>query len=50
LLEGIKRLIHQYSAISESRIAADKTSPWQIAIACGRGPASEPSHLPRIGK
>jgi hypothetical protein len=50
LVEGIKRLINQYSAIGESRIRADKTSQWQIAIACGRGPQPKPSRLPRIDK
>jgi transcriptional regulator with XRE-family HTH domain len=49
LLDGVKRLVDQYSAISESRIATDKTFQWQIAIACGRGPKSKPSRLPRIG-
>jgi len=50
LLDGIKRLVDQYSAIGESRIATDKTSQWQIAIACGRGPELKPSRLPRIGE
>ena len=50
LVDGIKRLINQYSAIGESRIATGKISEWQIAIACGRGPKPQPSQLPRIDK
>jgi hypothetical protein len=50
LVDGIKRLINQYSAIGESRIPAGKTSQWQIAIASGRGPEPKPSRLPLIDK
>ncbi len=50
LLDAIKRLVDQYSAISESRVAIDKTSHWQMAIACGRGTKPKPSQLPRIDK
>jgi hypothetical protein len=49
-VDGIKRLVDQYSAIGECRIATGKTSPWQIAIACGRGPKPGPGQLPRIVK
>lgn len=48
LLDGIKRLVDQYSAVGESRIATTKTQNWQLAIACGPGP--KPNSLPRISE
>ncbi len=48
LIGDFKRLVDQYSAISERRLINDGTLPWQIAIACAPGPATEPIHLPRI--
>jgi predicted transcriptional regulator len=50
LVDGIKRLINQYSAIDESRIRAGKTSQWQIAIAAGIAPKPEPGRLPKIDR
>lgn len=49
-IEGIKRLINQYSAISERKIANDETEHYQVAVASGRGPEPKPSNLPRISK
>jgi predicted transcriptional regulator len=48
LVEETMQLVDQYSAIGESRTATGKTTPWQIAIACGPGPKPEPSRLPQI--
>lgn len=48
LLDGLKRLVDQYSAIGESRLLAPEARPWQIAIACGPGPKPKQNSLPRI--
>ena len=50
LLENIKRIVDQYSAIGESRTAAGKAAPRKLAIACGPGPQPEPIRLPRLEK
>lgn len=45
-IEGITRLIDRYSTLSERR--TDDTTPWQVAIACGRAPQPQPNRLPQI--
>ena len=48
LLDGLKRLVDRYAALSEGPGAAAKASPWQIAVACGPGAEPSPRTLPRI--
>lgn len=50
MVEGIKRLINQYSAISERKLETEETSQWRIAIACGLAPEPKRKQLPRISK
>lgn len=47
-VEGITRLIDRYSTLSERRTAPDDTTPWQVAIACGRAPQPKLTRLPQI--
>lgn len=50
MIEGLKRLINQYSAIGERRVATGTTSEWQLAIASGPSTESKPSRLPQISE
>lgn len=48
MVEGIKRLVDTYSALSESRGSAETALDWRVAIASGRGPQSKLISLPQI--
>lgn len=50
LVDNLKRIVDQYSAIGENRTAAGKATPRQMAIACGPGHRQERRRLPRVTK